>query len=327
MDKGAGLNLVHFKLLSLGWEDFVQSSKTLRTTDASRTPIDIKGKVPLYIQLGQFKVRAWFLVCPNLSVKAILGTSFIDQDIKAIYPGLWKVAFYHAPSISITGSTPGPGANHNRAVVSENTKSNRIRLSKTITIPPLTQLAVSVHSQFSGLVTIQNHPKTDLKHFTLMASGVMDIRFIRPFLVTISNFRDKPVLLLQGKVIDITLNAFVAIMEAQIYNFATPTPNEHVESWEGTVAIGAECESYRPQVLDLLKEYQAMWSGRLGKIRANAHRIDLQDDAKPQFQHPYCTGLKGREIVADQADKMRKAQVIEPVPPKQSEWTSPLVLV
>ncbi|CAN8066841.1 unnamed protein product [Agarophyton chilense] len=70
-----------------------------------------------------------------------------------------------------------------------------------------------------------------------------------------------------------------------------------------------------------------MWSGRLNTIRATTHRIDLQNDARPQFQHPYRTGLKGRKIVADEMEMMRKAQVIEPVPPNQSEWASPLFLV
>ncbi|CAN8075917.1 unnamed protein product [Agarophyton chilense] len=262
--------------------------------------MDIKGIVPLYLQAGQFKVRTWFLVCPNLGAEAILGTSFIDRYIKAIYPGIGKVAFYRAPSISITGSTPGPGANRKRAVVSENTKSNKVRLSRAITIPAMTQIAVSVHSHSSGLVTIQNHPKTVLNHLTLMANGVMNIHPNRSFLVTISNFRDKPVRLPKGTVICITLPVPVAIMEAQMDKFATPTLDEDVDSWEETVAIGEEFKSYRPQVLDLLREYQAMWSGRLGIIRATKNRIDLQDDARPQFQHLYRTGLKGREIVADQ---------------------------
>ncbi|CAN8073109.1 unnamed protein product [Agarophyton chilense] len=70
-----------------------------------------------------------------------------------------------------------------------------------------------------------------------------------------------------------------------------------------------------------------MWSGRFGTIRATTLRIDLQDDARPQFQYPYRTGLKGRKIVAVQMEKKRKAQIIEPVPPNQSEWASPIVLV
>ncbi|CAN8062786.1 unnamed protein product [Agarophyton chilense] len=252
--------------------------------------MDIKGIVPLYLQVGKFKVRTWFLVCPNLGAEAILGTSFIDRYIKAIYPGLNKVAFYRASSDSIIGSALVPEANRKRAVVCENTKSNKVRLSTAITIPPMTQIALSVHSQSPGLVTIQNHPETVLKHLTLTAHGVMDILPNRSFFVTISNFRDKPVRLPKGTVIGITLLAPVAIMEAQMDNLATPTPDEDVDSWEGRVAIRAALESYRPQ-------------------------------------HPYRTDLKGREIGADQIDKMRKAQVIEPAPPTQSQFPSPLVLV
>ncbi|CAN8069114.1 unnamed protein product [Agarophyton chilense] len=162
----------------------------------------------------------------------------------------------------------------------------------------MTQIAVSVHYKSSSLVRIQNHPKTVLKHLTLMANGVMDIQPKSSFLATISNFRDKPVRLPNVTVIGITLPEPVAIMEAQVDILATQTPEEDVESWEGTIAIGADFESYGPQ-----------------------------DDARPQFQHPYRTGLKGREIVADQMEKMCKDQVIEPGPPNRSEWASTLVLV
>ncbi|CAN8073879.1 unnamed protein product [Agarophyton chilense] len=191
----------------------------------------------------------------------------------------------------------------------------------------MTQIAVSVHSQSSGLVTIQNHPKTVLKHLTLMANGVMDIHPNRSFLVTISNFRENPERLPKDTVIGITLPAPVVITEAKMDNLATTTSEEDVESWRGTVATCAEFESDRPQVLDLLREYQAMSSGRLGTIRATQNRIDLQNDARRQFQYPYGTGFKVWEIVADQMDKMRKAQVREPAPPNSSEWPSPLVLV
>ncbi|CAN8065464.1 unnamed protein product [Agarophyton chilense] len=70
-----------------------------------------------------------------------------------------------------------------------------------------------------------------------------------------------------------------------------------------------------------------MWSCRLERFRANTYRIDLQDDARAQFQPPYRTGFKGRVIVADQMDKTRESQAIEPVPPSQSESASPLVLM
>ncbi|CAN8075422.1 unnamed protein product [Agarophyton chilense] len=127
LDTGAGLNLVHSKLLPFDWQDFVQARKTPRITDASRRPMDIKGIVPLYIHLERFKIRTWFLVCPSLGADAILGTSFIDRYIKAIYPGLRKVAFYRPPSIPIISSAPGPKANLNRAIISEDNESDKVR--------------------------------------------------------------------------------------------------------------------------------------------------------------------------------------------------------
>lgn len=70
-----------------------------------------------------------------------------------------------------------------------------------------------------------------------------------------------------------------------------------------------------------------MWSGKVGIISATKHRIDLKEYSKRLYQRPYHTGLKRREIVAEEMAKTRKANVIQPVAPHESQWASPFVLV
>jgi Reverse transcriptase (RNA-dependent DNA polymerase) len=63
---------------------------------------------------------------------------------------------------------------------------------------------------------------------------------------------------------------------------------------------------------------------QLGELSITKHRIDLQENAKPAYQAPYCAGKQSREIERQEVDRMLKAGVIEPA---TSEWASPVVLI
>jgi len=80
----------------------------------------------------------------------------------------------------------------------------------------------------------------------------------------------------------------------------------------------------RPQVLSLLEQHRALWSGHLGSIKATQHRIELKPGSKPVGLNPYRMGPQTRELIQAQVDRMLKLEVIEP---SQSEWASPVVLI
>ena len=74
----------------------------------------------------------------------------------------------------------------------------------------------------------------------------------------------------------------------------------------------------------MLSEFKDMWSGRLGKIDATNHRIDLKPGARPIYQAPYRAGPIAREKEKKDMDRMLRAGVIEPT---SAEWASPAVFV
>lgn len=66
------------------------------------------------------------------------------------------------------------------------------------------------------------------------------------------------------------------------------------------------------ELIVLLKEFEAMWSGHLERIKAVQHRIELLPDAKPACQPPYRAEPFAREIQKREFKKMLEAGAIEP---------------
>lgn len=129
-----------------------------------------------------------------------------------------------------------------------------------------------------------------MNYLSLMANRVMNVVPKRPFAVTMSNFRDRHTRLPKGVVVEISMPAPVAIMEIEADELLLE--GDPPANWRNDVNQSEEFEPYREQIIDLLKGLDDMWSGKLGEMEAKRHRIDLEGGAKPQYQHPYQTGLK-----------------------------------
>ena len=102
----------------------------------------------------------------------------------------------------------------------------------------------------------------------------------------------------------------------------TDTDAAKTRAWEEDVHIGAEDSTVRSEIMDMLSEFKDMWSGRLGKIGATKHRIELKPGARPIYQAPYRAGPIAREKEKTEIDRMLRAGVIEPT---SAEWASPVV--
>ena len=104
----------------------------------------------------------------------------------------------------------------------------------------------------------------------------------------------------------------------------TDTDAEKTRAWEEDVHIGAEDSTVRSEIMDMLSEFKDMWSGRLGRIGATKHRIELKSGARLIYQAPYRAGPIAREKEKTEIDRMLRAGVIEPT---SAEWASPVVFV
>ena len=104
----------------------------------------------------------------------------------------------------------------------------------------------------------------------------------------------------------------------------TDTDAEKTRTWEEDVHIGAEDSTVRSEIMDMLSEFKYMWSGRIGKIGATKHCIELKSGARPIYQAPYRAGPIAREKEKTEIDRLLRAGVIEPT---SAEWASPVVFV
>lgn len=69
--------------------------------------------------------------------------------------------------------------------------------------------------------------------------------------------------------------------------------------WEDTIQEGEAFKEHGDEVMNLLGEYQAMWSGLLGNIPATKHRMSLLNGSKPVYQPAYRAGPRTRDLEED----------------------------
>ena len=74
----------------------------------------------------------------------------------------------------------------------------------------------------------------------------------------------------------------------------------------------------------MLPKHEHLWSGKLGKISAVKHHINLIPGARPFKSAPYRAGPKTRELEEFEVKKQLAAGVIEP---SNSEWAAPVLFV
>lgn len=339
LDTGAGPNLIHYDRIDPAWRTSIRDTTTPSLRDASKRAMRTLGVITLLVRIGQFQAHVQFLVVPNLAVDCILGTTFTDRHVKAIYPRSQTVHFHDAPPVALVGSTSPTAPASAPHDLAQETPSRKLRLARAIVIPPMTQMPATVTAASGGLCFLQNHPRMAHKHLALMAQGVMDLLPNTPFTVLVSNFGIHPVRLPKNNVLGLALPA-----PAHIFTFDTthgapdlkkweiiaeptdtpPDAPETPKDWTNEVKVGVTNAATKEAVLDMLQDFKAMWDGRLGTISATKHRIEVTKGTAPVYQAPYRAGHKARTYEEMEIKRMLDAKVIEP---SSAEWASPVVLV
>lgn len=88
--------------------------------------------------------------------------------------------------------------------------------------------------------------------------------------------------------------------EYQIDNHATVQKKDAEkwnEDWRSEVNMPSAYKSYKPGFLEVLSEFEAMWDGHLGLIKAVVHRIELTTIAARRIHSdPYQDVQKDRQF-------------------------------
>ena len=328
LDTGAGPNIVHQKILPPGCQNRLIRTELPHIADANRNRIALVGALDLHVHVGDIHVRSRFLVTSNLAAECILGTSFIGKHVKAILPQRKRVLLQEGRPIALAGATPSIQAKASKMTkLPQQTVSNKVRVAKSTVIQPMTQSEVLVHTRKAGLVFLQGHSRLAQTKLTLMANGVMEVVPDKPFRVWVSNFSASPVRLPKDAVIGLAFPAPRSIYAITSESSTPQAPDSTLAKqtpWEETLDLGEVLPSKRGEVIEMLREFEQMWTGQLGKITATKHRIVTTPSAPPVYQPPYRAGKHARELEKREVQKMLSAGVIEP---SNAEWASPVVLV
>ena len=204
LDTGAGPNLVNRNDLPREWMKKIRLIRNVKLTSASRNAMNLVGVLPLFIRMGDLKVRVWFGVVENLAVPVLLGTSYIDRFVQGIFPQERKVVPNDSRPVAILSSfAVDPTTNmvideDEVLTVDENTIPNKvsrdvlIRVAKQTTLPPMSETIVTVTTKGAGLMLLSSHPNLLKTRTAVLAQGVMDILPDIPFKILLSNWSNKP---------------------------------------------------------------------------------------------------------------------------------------
>lgn len=82
-------------------------------------------------------------------------------------------------------------------------------------------------------------------------------------------------------------------------------------------------EKHKPELLQILQEFQAKWSGSLGQITTSRHGTELAFDVVlPAHNAPYWAGPTAREFTVNEIYRKLKEDIIEPA---ATEWASLII--
>ena len=189
-----------------------------------------------------------------------------------------------------------------------------MKLANFFTIPPMSQVAVLVRTEASGLVFLEPKHPVLARHNVRTANGVAEVTGNRPFKIVVSNFSEQPRMLHKGMNIgyatrnptgvyclnDESSRTFETVLnlpfvrkdnsprrveERDVESLPEPKPDD----WQKSVDLShVDGESLREKILSMLSKHRNMWRpDHLGKITATEPRIELAPGTTPIRQAPY----------------------------------------
>ena len=328
LDTGAGPNLIRATVLPEDWERYrVFGAPTLNIVGAGGRRLRQSGTVTLHVEIGGIKLRARFLVMETLAAECILGCQFINRHVSAILPKEKHVRLSDGSLIPILrDSDPLTPPSSQEKSPAEPLVSTKVRIAKFTTVPRRSESHVWVNCQSPGLRFLQSQLKSSEVTGISMANGIADILPLQPFRVRVLNTSNQDRVLPKGMVLGHALphpKEIVNLVSEESPPVAD-RPDVDGDTWKDDVDLTHLPSEKRDAIYQLLGKHRHMWDGRLGRVHATEHRIDLNPGSKPVHAQPYRAGPRAREMETQEVYRMLKAGVIEPA---STEWASPVVLV
>lgn len=202
LDTGAGPNCVHLDALPPGAQDHIRAGPLPAVHGANNQQLPTVGIISLYTQAGTAIVKTDFVVCRDLSVPLILGTAFINRNVRHIDIVNQRVLMLngsHTPILRrcrhinrrlqpLEPSRPKEPTQP----LPQRKDSHTVRVAKHQVLPPHSQSWVSVNTSQNGLFILEAKAQLAERRNIAAANGLVDVRAGVPFKVLVGNFTDKP---------------------------------------------------------------------------------------------------------------------------------------
>lgn len=300
LDTGAGPNLIRATVLPEDWERYrVFGAPTLNIVGAGGRRLRQSGTVTLHVEIGGIKLRARFLVMETLAAECILGCQFINRHVSAILPKEKHVRLSDGSLIPILrDSDPLTPPSSQEKSPAEPLVSTKVRIAKFTTVPRRSESHVWVNCQSPGLRFLQSQLKSSEVTGISMANGIADILPLQPFRVRVLNTSNQDRVLPKGMVLGHALphpKEIVNLVSEESPPVAD-RPDVDGDTWKDDVDLTHLPSEKRDAIYQLLGKHRHMWDGRLGRVHATEHRIDLNPGSKPVHAQPYRAGPRAREM-------------------------------
>lgn len=88
-------------LVYLDWLPLIRLCDSPRLKIATNQRVEVIGRISLHVQIEEGHIRVTFGIFRNLAVPVLLGTSFINNFAKGIFPGEKKMIPFNSPTVLI----------------------------------------------------------------------------------------------------------------------------------------------------------------------------------------------------------------------------------
>ena len=155
-----------------------------------------------------------FIVADTLAVNVIIGTRFMNRYVDAIECRTQTIRLFRGATVPILSRTNQRNTNtkieneRRRNETNERTKQDSdapfngprtVRLSKHVTIPPLSQMSVPVVTTAAGLVYLEPKQPVQTRHHVRTSNGFIEVRPGVRFDIVLANLSRTTQLLPKGR--------------------------------------------------------------------------------------------------------------------------------
>jgi len=273
--------------------------------------------ITLRLRSGGFATDVHVFVVQRLAVPVLLGTSFINRHVEALYPRRQRVRWSTDASVPIL-SCAACGKRERR----RSPRDATVRLAQRRLLPPRSRKAMLVTSDLAVQVLVTPYNRLNKHHRCQTACGLAVVVPGQRFIVHVANLSDKPVCLLKGTAIAIV--SPVDDFDCLLVTDDAASPAAAAKAVLDQVDLSGAPDRLLPDVQALIRRHAQMLDGTLGSVDATVQRVEIQPGTKPIRQQPYRAGHHARDMIRDEVNRILEAKVFRP---STSEWESPVVVV